>query len=194
MSLIQQINLFEQEYATLKNNPECAKEKEMPGKAFFISDNNILALPREDGDCRYPFGQNGFNYWAYASGYIHSNEGLFSPYLRASEGQEPKIAFFGGFKGDTGYRVFPILAVPVMATDVETERYTVFRKASAYYITEAEGVTFAVRTFVDAEKKMYFTVSVQNNSEEQKEFFISSYFNPFLKNAVMEGAENRWFR
>ncbi|MFQ9696619.1 MAG: hypothetical protein ACLRY5_07300, partial [Zhenhengia sp.] len=68
----------------------------MPGKAFFIKNNNILAIPREDGDCRYPFGQNGFNYWVYASGYIHSNEGLFYPYLRASEGQEPKIAFFAG--------------------------------------------------------------------------------------------------
>lgn len=194
MTLINQVNQFEKEYATLKNNPEYAREKEMPGKAFFISENNILALPREDGDCRYPFGENGFNYWAYASGYIHSNEGLFSPYLRASEGQEPKIAFFGGFKGEENYRVFPILSVPVMDTDVKAERYTVFRKASAYYVTEAEGVTFTVRTFVDSDRKMYFTILAENHSEEEKTFFISSYFNPFLKNAVMEGAENRWFR
>lgn len=189
-----QVNLFEEEYKALQTCPERAKEKEMPGKAFFIKDNNILAIPREDGDCRYPFGQNGFNYWVYASGYVHSNEGLFSPFLRASEGQEPKIAFFAGFKGEEKYDVFPILSVPMMDTAIEATRYTVFRKASAYYLTEAEGITFAVRTFVDENKKMYFTVSAENHSDEEKTFFISSYFNPFLKNAVMEGAENRWFR
>lgn len=194
MSFFNYVNQYVNEYHTLKNNEVLAKEKEMPGKAFFISDNNILAIPREDGDCRYPFGQNGFNYWVYASGYLHSNEGLFSPYLRASEGQEPKIAFFAGFKGEEGYKVIPILSVPVMDEHVQTERYTVFTKASAYYVTEAEGITFAIRTFVDADKKMYYTVSATNGTGEQKAFFVSSYFNPFLKNAVMEGAENRWFR
>lgn len=194
MSFFNNVNKYVAEYHTLQNNPIVAKEKAMPGKAYFIEDNNILAIPREDGDCRYPFGQNGFNYWVYASGYLHCNEGLFSPYLRASEGQEPKIAFFAGFKGEEGYKVIPILSVPVMDEQVQTERYTVFTKASAYYVTEAEGITFAIRTFVDADKKMYYTISATNNTDEKKEFFISSYFNPFLKNAVMEGAENRWFR
>ena len=194
MSFFNNVNKYVNEYHMLQNNPVVAQEKEMPGKAYFIEDNNILAIPREDGDCRYPFGQNGFNYWVYASGYLHSNEGLFSPYLRASEGQEPKIAFFAGFKGESGYKVIPILSVPVMDEQVQTERYTVFTKASAYYVTEAEGITFAIRTFVDADKKMYYTLSATNHTEEQKEFFVSSYFNPFLKNAVMEGAENRWFR
>ena len=194
MSFFKQLEEYTKEYHLLKSNTQLAKEKEMPGQAFFIKDNNILAMPREDGDCRYPFGQNGFNYWVYASGYMHSNEGLFSPYLRASEGQEPKIAFFAGFKEKEGYKVIPILAVPVMDEQVKTERYTVFTKASAYYVTEAEGITFAIRTFVDEDKKMYYTISAMNQTEEKKEFFISSYFNPFLKNAVMEGAENRWFR
>ncbi|MEF9959880.1 MAG: hypothetical protein RR090_07530 [Niameybacter sp.] len=194
MNFFDNVNKYANEYHNLQANPEVACEKEMPGKAFFVEDNNILAIPREDGDCRYPFGQNGFNYWVYASGYLHSNEGLFSPYLRASEGQEPKIAFFAGFKGEEHYKVIPILSVPVMDEHVQTERYTVFTKASAYYITEAEGITFAIRTFVDANKKMYYTVSATNNTDEKKTFFVSSYFNPFLKNAVMEGAENRWFR
>ncbi|MEG0711370.1 MAG: hypothetical protein RR448_03890, partial [Niameybacter sp.] len=184
MNFFDNVNKYANEYHNLQANPEVACEKEMPGKAFFVEDNNILAIPREDGDCRYPFGQNGFNYWVYASGYLHSNEGLFSPYLRASEGQEPKIAFFAGFKGEEHYKVIPILSVPVMDEHVQTERYTVFTKASAYYITEAEGITFAIRTFVDANKKMYYTVSATNNTDEKKTFFVSSYFNPFLKNAV----------
>ncbi|MGL4363382.1 MAG: GH36-type glycosyl hydrolase domain-containing protein [Cellulosilyticaceae bacterium] len=194
MSFENNVNNYTRAYHVLQNDKVVASEKEMPGKAYFIDDNNILALPREDGDCRYPFGQNGFNYWVYASGYIHSNEGLFSPYLRASEGQEPKIAFFAGFKGENGYDVFPILSVPIMNEKIKTERFSVFTKASAYYITEANGVTFSIRTFVDENKRMYFTVSAENKTSEEKTFFVSSYFNPFLKNAVMEGAENRWFR
>ncbi|MGL5675012.1 MAG: GH36-type glycosyl hydrolase domain-containing protein [Cellulosilyticaceae bacterium] len=194
MSFQQNVKKFTTSYHRLQNDQVLASEKEMPGKAYFIEDNNILAIPREDGDCRYPFGQNGFNYWVYASGYMHSNEGLFSPYLRASEGQEPKIAFFAGFKGKEKYNVVPILSVPMMDEQIKTERYSVFTKASAYYVTETEGVTFAIRTFVDEDKKMYFTLSAENTTAETKEFFVSSYFNPFLKNAVMEGAENRWFR
>lgn len=190
-----QVEKFQESYKVIKENPSKAKETEMPGKVYFIEDDNILALPREDGDCRYPFGENGFNYWVYASGYMHSNEGLFSPYLRVSEGGEPKIAFFAGFpKADGKYDVVPILAVPVIESDKKVERYTIFTKASAYYVAEVEGMTFTVRTFVDSEKKTYYTLSVVNQSEETKRCFISSYFNPFLKNAVMEGAENRWFR
>ena len=194
MNFQENLNQYTAAYHRLQANQEVAAEKEMPGKAFFIEDNNILAMPREDGDCRYPFGQNGFNYWVYASGYLHSNEGLFSPFLRASEGQEPKIAFFAGFEDGAKYQVVPILSVPVMNEKIEVERYTIFTKASAYYIAEMNGLTFAVRTFVDANKKMYYTLSVENKGSDTKKCFVSSYFNPFLKNAVMEGAENRWFR
>lgn len=195
MRLEDKISRFQVNYKGIKENPNRAKEIEMPGKVYFIEDGNILALPREDGDCRYPFGEDGFNYWVYTSGYMHSNEGIFSPYLRVSEGGEPKIAFFAGIpRSDGTYEVVPILAVPVMPSEKTVERYTVFTKASAYYIAEVEGITFTVRTFVDRDKKTYYTLSAVNHTEENKSCFVSSYFNPFLKNAVMEGAENRWFR
>lgn len=194
MHFMNQVNSYKKAYHQLKTNPDYAKEQGMPGKAYFIDEHAILAEPRDDGDCRYPYGQEGFNFWTYASGYMHSNEGLFSPYLRASEGQEPKIAFFAGIEKEGKYEVFPILSVPMMNETLPVERYTVFTKASSYFVTEADGLVFAVRSFVDVAKRMYFTVSVENTSGEEKKCFVSSYYNPFLKNAVMEGAENRWFR
>lgn len=195
MSFLERVNEYSRQYHNLMDNPMIAEKRRMPGQAYFIDDHHIVTMPREDGESRYPFGKDGFNFWAYASGYMHSNEGLFSPYLRVSEGQEPKIAFFTGFENNKGtYDIIPILSVPIIHTNLQVIRYTVFTSSSVYYITEVNDVIFAVRIFVDKKKKMYTSILVKNQSLENKKMFISSYFNPFLKNAVMEGAENRWFR
>ncbi|WP_069998334.1 GH36-type glycosyl hydrolase domain-containing protein [Cellulosilyticum sp. I15G10I2] len=194
MKLKDKVNTYQKAYQRLNDYPAEALEKEMPGQVYFIENNDILCLPRENGDSRYPLGQDGFNYWVYASGYMHSNEGLFSQYLRASEGQEPKIAFFAGFEKDGQYEVVPLLSVPVILAKECVERYTIFTTKSAYYITETNGVRFAVRVFVDVARNTYWSLTAENLSHENKKFFVASYFNPFLKNAVMEGAENRWFR
>lgn len=123
MKLLDSVKEYSQQYHQLMDNPELAKTKSMPGKAYFIKNNHILNLPREDGDNRYPFGTDGFNFWACTSGYMHSNEGLFSPYLRASEGQEPKIAFFAGLYDEAGqHKVISLLSVPIMDTDVDLVR------------------------------------------------------------------------
>ena len=42
----------------------------MPGSTYVLDDNHLLCLPRDTGDSRYPYGRNGFNFWAYASGYV----------------------------------------------------------------------------------------------------------------------------
>ena len=62
------------------------KDTALPGQAWFIGNDEILTFPRDDGDCRYPYGSGGFNFWAYTSGYMHSNEGIFSPFLRSAAG------------------------------------------------------------------------------------------------------------
>lgn len=177
-------------YHELMDNKAMAEQVKMPGKAYFIEEDTILAIPRDDGDCRYPYGKNGFNYWTYASGYMHCNEGLFSPFLRANEGGEPKIAFFGKTEGV----VVPLLSVPVMNEIEGVLRYTIFTKAGTYFITEFKKIIFGIRTFVDEEKQIYFTVEVINNNADVRCVEISSYFNPFIKNALMENSTDRWFR
>lgn len=78
------------------------KDTALPGQAWFIGNDEILTFPRDDGDCRYPYGSGGFNFWAYTSGYMHSNEGIFSPFLRSAEGQEPKICWFAALNTPEG--------------------------------------------------------------------------------------------
>ena len=80
------IGLLNQSKKLLKS-PDSAAARAMPCRTYFLEDGQVLALPRDAGDSRYPYGQDGFNFWAYASGYMHCNEGLFSLFLRAAEGQ-----------------------------------------------------------------------------------------------------------
>lgn len=190
------VNGFSNEYHKIKNNSITSNENKMVGETYFIEDDNILTLPMDDGECRYPYGQKGFNFWTYSSGYMHCNEGLFSPFIRATEGAEPKIAFFAGFKKEKNYQVIPLLSVPVIeqSEDIGVERYTVFTKGATYYITEYDNMLFVVRAFVDDKNKIYFTVLVENNNSDHKEVFISSYLNPFLKNSISENSTDRWFR
>jgi len=179
-------------YHDLKKDKSKAELVKMPGEAYFIKDHNILAIPRDDGDCRYPYGKDGFNYWTYASGYIHCNEGLFSPFLRANEGSEPKIAFFAGF--DTEPEMFSLLSVPVIGNDKGLIRYTIFTKSATYYITEKNNVIFGIRTFVDNQRRIYFTIEIVNKNYEPLRIKLSSFFNPFVKNSLMENSTDRWFR
>ncbi|MFV0343569.1 MAG: GH36-type glycosyl hydrolase domain-containing protein [Anaerocolumna sp.] len=195
-----QIKSYSEEYRQIitqgKEHTKERKKNELPGNTYFLKDGSILCIPRKDGDSRFPYGENGFNLWAYASGYIHANEGLFSPFLRAKEGQEPVIGFFAGMKEKETYDVLSLLAVPMLDEEKfdSIDRYTIFSKTCAYYITEASHMRFAIRVYVDGENHMYFTLFAENLSEEAKEFYLSAYLNPYLSNGVYETAENRWFR
>lgn len=187
--LLKYSNIFNE----LNTQPERFEAYEMPGNAYFIDDNAILAIPGDDGDCRYPYGKDGFNYWTYASGYMHSNEGLFSPFLRASEGQEPKIAFFAGLEEDGQYDMFSLLSVPVIGDD-DVTRYTIFTKSGTYFIAEKDHIIYGIRTFVDEKRNIYYTLQVVNKSGQAKNVKISTFFNPFVKNSLVENSTDRWFR
>ena len=162
----------------------------IPGGYFIGTD--ILMLPSDRGDVRYPYGADGFNYWTYGSGYIHCNEGLFSPFLRVSEGGEPKIAFFAGVKGEN--HKFSCLSVPIIRDEpVELIRFTVFSKDGTYFITDTRRLTTALLTFVKG-RKIYYKLLVINKEDKPINLFTSAYFNPFLKNSLVENSTDRWFR
>lgn len=195
-----QIESYSKEYRQIitqgKEHIREHTKNELPGNTYFLKDGSILCIPRMDGDNRFPYGENGFNFWAYASGYMHANEGLFSPFLRAKEGQEPGIGFFAGIKEKDDYDVLSLMAVPMLDESKfpSIDRYTVFTKTCAYYITEAGNMRFAIRVFVDETNHMYFSLLTENLSKEAKELYLSAYLNPFLSNSVYETSENRWFR
>jgi len=194
-NLFEKVRHYSMEYEKLKNDREFADKAAMPGKSYFLENDDILAIPRNDGDCRYPYGSDGFNFWTYASGYMHCNEGIFSPFLRAAEGQEPKIAFFAAVpNGEGETETISLLSVPVLNTGVKTEQYTIFTKCCAYYMTELKSLRFAIRTFVDDAKRIVFTVTAENLGDHAQDIVLSSFFNPFLVHDIVENAEHRWFR
>ncbi|MCR5256517.1 MAG: hypothetical protein K6D96_11445 [Acetatifactor sp.] len=159
---------------------------------FSLEDGSILCIPREDGDERYPYGEGGYNFWAYTSGYMHANDGLFSPFLRANAGEDPKIAFFAG--DDITGRVISLLRVPSLTEGAE--RFCVFSADKAYYYSLSCGVTYCVTVEVSdsVTNDMLFSIYIFNNTDEVRDIFLSSYFNPYLRNSICESSEDKWFR
>lgn len=194
MTIEQKVQVYSDWYNKIKNDSSFASQLKMPGSAYFINNGEVLAIPRDDGDCRYPYGTDGLNFWTYASGYIHCNEGIFSPFLRAGEGQEPKVAFFAVVTDGQREHTFPLLSVPIMENTINIERYTVFDRCCAYYVTEANNLRFTIRMFVNEERKIIFTILVQNLSSVEQKLMLSSFINPFLMHDITENSENRWFR
>ncbi len=179
-------------------DPGVAAQTAMPGRVFFLNDNQVLALPRDNGDSRYPYGQDGFNFWVYASGYMHCNEGLFSHFLRAAEGQEPQIAFFAGLPDQDGrFSIIPLMPVPRVLEQSEAlapDHYTVFSSSAAYFVTKIGPLRFVLRVFVTTERDVCFSLQIRNLSEVPQDFLLSSYFNPFLRHQLYETGEDRWFK
>lgn len=191
----EKIKFFHDTYEAIKND-NLENSKPLPGKNYFLSDNSVLAIPRNEGESRFPYGRDGFNFWTYASGYMHANEGLFSPFLRAKEGQEPVIAFFAGKKNEDKYDVLPLLAVPEIETNNfgNVERFTIFDVNCTYYICRTDDFDFTIRVFVDSDNKVNFTIQVDNKNSSSEEIYLAWYFNPMLNHSISDNDENRWFR
>ncbi len=194
MTLTEKIKSYSEFYHRIVNDPEYATKTSMPGNSYFLENDEILTIPRDDGDCRYPYSSDGFIFWAYSSGYMHSNEGIFSPFLYAGEGKEPKIAFFASVPIKGAKEAVSLLPVPLLKSTVTVDRYSIFTKSSVTYVAELPEWRFAVRVFISHEKEIFFTVSIENLSEKSAEITLSAFFNPFLLHAITEDSENKWFR
>ena len=179
----------------LLETPDSAAARAMPCRTYFLEDGQVLALPRDGGDSRYPYGQDGFNFWAYASGYMHCNEGLFSLFLRATEGQEPKAAFFAGLPGAHGsHATISILPVPCLEGAPAVERMSILGMNAAYYIADAGDLVFGLRVFVNEQRRICFSLLADNVSSRPQTFFLSSFLNPYFRHQIYESGEDRWFK
>lgn len=160
---------------------EAPAGSKLPENTWFLDDSAIACFPRKRGDSRYFYGTDGFYLWAYQSGYISVNESTFTVFPYADEGKQPYLAFFGGIKdGKGGY--LPVSLTGVAAQPRErAERCTVFTPTAAYYLTEAEGLRFAVRIYADEKKRVRATLSAQNLTGTDKEIYLSSYLNCLLR-------------
>lgn len=86
---------FEDRIEQLKNASKQVSDKnKLAGSTWYMDSKSVIAYPRADGDSRYPYGNDGFNLWAFASGYMHAAESTFNAFNFVQEGAEPNICFF----------------------------------------------------------------------------------------------------
>ena len=173
----------------------------LPGNACFLDDGRVLCRARVRGDSRYPYGRDGFNFWVYASGYMHANDGLYFVFVPLQEGQEPPIALFLGQRLPSGaYRPFPLTPVPYIAESEShvRERCTVFGHDAAYYLLETDALVGALRVFVDQSHPEHvdvaFSTLIENRSAAGQSLYLSAYLNPFCRHQFAETCEDRWFK
>ncbi len=163
----------------------------------FLDNGYVLCLPRTKGDSRYVYGDDGFNFWIHASGYMYANEGLYSLFMRRKEGDEPVISFFAGLPNEDGktFTRISLLPVPVIEeSDVLIKRrYTIMNNSAAYFFTEFSSIKSVVRISVDKANKMIFSVHIENKGNETVSIYTSSYFKPFCRYDIYESDEDRWF-
>ena len=193
-TLQEKVKILRQKVHELETS-EDKESKKLPSDCWFLDENTILAYKRKVGDGRYPYANDGLTLWAYSSGNISVQESLFNVFLDSREGKEPYLCFFAGEKEVDG-SFFPVSLLGVARQPIEKniKRYTVFTPEAAYYFTETLCLFTTVRVFVNTQKQICFSTYIENISNEEKETYLSAYFNPFLRHAEAEDFENKWYK
>ncbi len=163
------------------------------GECVFFDKDEILDYGKAFGNSRYPYSRDGLTLWANSSGYMTAEESTLVIFPDATEGREPRLAFFLGKECEGGFLPISITGVAAQMTEGDVRRYTVFTPYATYYLTECEGVRACVRAFLDKEKRIHFTALVSNETGDEVKSYFSSYFNFHLKTNISE-AEAKWYK
>ena len=165
----------------------------LPQNTYFLNDEDILALPREYGESRYPYDEDGFVVWAYQNGYITAVDSIFTILRSSNYGEEPVVNFFAGVdRGDGTYFPVSILggARSLFEPD-DLKRYTVFTPRCVYYIADTDDFTFAVRMSVGTDKRIKFAVTAENKTDSEKKIYLGHFVEALLRFMESEGFWDR---
>ena len=175
LNLVQKVKILKKERANT-----------LPENSFFLDGEEILCYPRERGDSRYPYDNDGLVLFAHSDGYMDCVEGDFNVFKAAHYNEDTNIAFFAGEKTNS---VFSPISVTGAARQLfendDINRYTVYTPACAYYVVETPKAIFAARAYIDSKKHLRFSVCAVNLAE-QREIYLSSFFEPTLRNTPFE--------
>lgn len=167
----------------------------LPDNSCFLDDTYILCKKRKYGVSRFPYSNDGLVLWVSQNGFITATEARLTVFRPSYTDETPCIGFFMGLEnGDKKY--FPVSLSEANCSLYEpydVKRYTVFAPHAAYYITDADGVVGAVRIFVGEDKKMHFTVSAVNTTDEKKSLYLATYIEALLRFAETE-ATSQWVK
>ncbi len=180
MRLSERIKMLLDEIKALENHH--TPSNTLPQNTFYLNDNDILCCEREYGENRYPYSADGLTVWARASGYLESYESTFKVFKESPFSDDPPVTFFAGIPQGNG-TFFPLSILGVGRQLFEPEgikRYVVYSPKCAYYITETQKVTFAVRLFVRENKHIHFSFVALNKSAEEQKFYMHSSIETVL--------------
>lgn len=158
-------------------------DRQLPQNSFYLDNGDVVCLPREKGESRHPYDADGLVVWARSTGYIEACESTFSIFKPVHFSEDPSVAFFAGIPMDNG-EFFPVSLLGVgrqLFEPLTVNRYVVYSPRCAYYITDTDNVTFAVRLHTDRKKHIRFTLSALNKTDNEVPFYISSYFEAILR-------------
>lgn len=157
----------------------------LPGNSYFLDKDEIICYPRSNGDSRYPYYHDGLVLFAHSDGYIDCVEGDFNVFKSAVFNEDTNVAFFAGEKYGDAFFPYSITGAAQQMFEKDVERYTVFTPVCAYYVVETPKAVFALRTYVDEEKHIRFSVGALNLGDK-REIYLASYFEPTLRNDPLE--------
>ena len=161
-------------------------------ETYALPGGDMLCLPREFGDSRYPYDADGMVLWAHTTGYIDAFESLFNVFRTANYNEDAVVLFFAGEKREDGrYAPVSITGADCATGEQGVNRYVVFGQRHAWYIAEAERGVYAMRMHIGRDKRMYFSVEAVNTSGADSEIYIAAYFEAFLRFIESEGFFNR---
>ena len=171
-------------------------EATLPQGSYILPNGDILALPREFGDSRFPYDADGLMVWAHTTGYIDACESTFTLFKTAHYNEDAVAVFFAGEKREDGY--FDPISITgcdrALFEKEGVERYVVFSLRHAWYITETPDAVYALRLHISEDKRIHFAVFAVNTSEENKEIYLSAYYEAMLRYIEHEGAREKYAR
>lgn len=191
MTLRQKIETILSQIEELEANP--APDKKLPQNTYYLNDREIVCYPRENGESRYPYDADGLVVWARSSGYIEACESTFNIFQTIHFSEDPSVNFFAGIPMDSGdfYPLSLLGAGRQLFEPLVVKRYVVYAPRCAYYITDTEQVTFAIRLHTDKKKHIHFALTAINKTKETVPFYLASYHYAILK---FEETEAFWDR
>lgn len=188
-----QIKKLLEKIERIKADEKMLKIGSLANHCIFLDGDTVLSEKSGFGSVRYPYSYDGLILWAYNSGNIFVQESQFTVVTDASEGREPNIAFFIGKKRQDGFTPVSVTGVAEQPNE-NVRRYTVFTPYAVWYIAEEDSFLSAVRIFVDREKKIRFSLYLENKDEAPFEGYIASYFNLFLFHMQHDNGECKWYK
>ena len=191
MTLRQKIESILSQIQELEAHP--SPDKKLPQNTFYLGERDIVCYPRENGESRYPYDADGLVVWARSSGYIEACESTFNIFQTVHFSEDPSVNFFAGIPMDSGdyYPISLLGASRQLFEPLAVNRYVVYSPRCAYYITDTEQVTFAVRLHTDKKKHIHFALTAINKTQNKIPFYLASYHYAILK---FEETEAFWDR